>query len=156
MGERVQLKVQENAQGFGHAVFCAHDYVGDEPFLLVLGDHLYRSTAEGRSCASQIIDVYDRFNQPVVALHPTRQEHVHRFGVITGTWIDESAEAESPFSPLSPAAAVAAAEPPQRAAEGSLEGRLLRVAEIVEKPTLERARATLSVQGLVDVRGVAL
>jgi UTP-glucose-1-phosphate uridylyltransferase len=35
MGERVQLKVQKEAQGFGHAVFLAHEFVGDEPFLLV-------------------------------------------------------------------------------------------------------------------------
>lgn len=56
MGERVQLKVQENAQGFGHAVYCAHEFVGDEPFLLVLGDHLYRSSSEAgdRSCATQV------------------------------------------------------------------------------------------------------
>ena len=127
MGERVQLKVQENAQGFGHAVLLAHEFVGDEPFLLILGDHLYRSSqADGISCTSQIIDVYDRHNDPVIALHQTPKDQVHRFGVITGTWCKTDC--------------------------GSQAQTVLQISEIKEKPSLELAEATMKVEGIDDVR----
>ena len=126
MGERVQLKVQENAQGFGHAVYCAHEFVGDEPFILVLGDHLYRSSTD-KSCTEQIIEIYDRYNDPVISLHRTPQNDVSRFGVITGTWISEE----------------------DNTAE--VNQQLLHVTEIAEKPSLERAQATLRVEGLEEV-----
>ena len=41
---------------------------GDEPFLLLLGDHLYASDTEA-SCSRQIIDVYERTGQSVVGVY---------------------------------------------------------------------------------------
>ena len=146
MGERVILKVQDKAEGFGHAVYQAHDVVGDEPFILVLGDHLYRSLAEdGQSCVSQAIEVYDKFNQPVIALHRTPPQHVHRFGVVTGTWAkDRVAATPSGGDDDRPAE-----KRPKTTAE--LAGRVLNVATIVEKPTKEEATANLKVEGLEEV-----
>lgn len=47
-------------QGFGHAVLCAKEFVGNEPFLVLLGDHVYTTTdSQGRTCAQQLIDVYN-------------------------------------------------------------------------------------------------
>ncbi len=43
IGRRVKFVIQTAQEGLGHAVYCARDLVGDEPFLLMLGDHLYRS-----------------------------------------------------------------------------------------------------------------
>ncbi|MGD9049730.1 MAG: sugar phosphate nucleotidyltransferase, partial [Anaerolineae bacterium] len=57
VGHRVTFVVQERQEGFGHAVYCAREAIGDEPFLLMLGDHLYRSTNEV-SCAQQLIQTY--------------------------------------------------------------------------------------------------
>jgi mevalonate kinase len=59
IGRRVSFVVQPNQQGFGHAVYCVREVVGDEPFLLMLGDHLYRSSGED-SCAKQLMAAYQQ------------------------------------------------------------------------------------------------
>ncbi|MCJ7813771.1 sugar phosphate nucleotidyltransferase, partial [bacterium] len=56
-----------------------------EPFLLMLGDHLYASKSE-KSCAQQLMDVYDRVRQNVVGLKVTPVEQLHQFGCATGMW----------------------------------------------------------------------
>ena len=59
IGQRLTLVVQETQEGFGHAVYQARDWVGDEPFaLLLLGDHVYRS-AISEHCTRQVIAVYE-------------------------------------------------------------------------------------------------
>src|SRR5947209_12088433 len=40
---RLTFAVQTAPEGYGHAVWCARSFVGDEPFLLMLGDHIYSS-----------------------------------------------------------------------------------------------------------------
>src|SRR5450759_699350 len=42
MGRHVKFHIQTAQEGFGHAVYCAKESIGDEPFLLMLGDHIYR------------------------------------------------------------------------------------------------------------------
>ncbi|NQT93539.1 MAG: GHMP kinase, partial [Lentisphaerae bacterium] len=58
---------------------------GDEPFLLLLGDHLYRSSLDD-TCASQVLDAYDRTGQSVVGLKVTPVGDVHNFGCVGGIW----------------------------------------------------------------------
>ena len=41
MARRLTFVVQETQEGYGHAVYQAREWVGDEPFLLTLGDHIY-------------------------------------------------------------------------------------------------------------------
>ena len=43
IGDRVTILTQTEQEGFGHAVFCAKDWVDGQPFLLLLGDHVYTS-----------------------------------------------------------------------------------------------------------------
>ncbi len=43
IGRRVSFVIQPKQEGFGHAIYCAREAIGDEPFLLLLGDHIYRS-----------------------------------------------------------------------------------------------------------------
>ncbi|HEY9905300.1 MAG TPA: sugar phosphate nucleotidyltransferase, partial [Candidatus Sericytochromatia bacterium] len=50
LGSKITILTQDEQEGFGHAVFCANQWVNDEPFLLLLGDHLYTSDTE-ISCA---------------------------------------------------------------------------------------------------------
>ncbi len=87
LGHRVRLIVQEAQEGFGHAVHCAREFVGDEPFLLMLGDHLYRSAGEV-SCARQVVDEYARTGQSVVGLKAVRGADIYRFGCAAGDWTD--------------------------------------------------------------------
>ena len=85
LGQRISFVTQDVQEGFGHAVFCAREWVNGEPFLLMLGDHLYASDNEV-SCARQILDVYDRVEHSVVGLKVTPADEIHNFGCATGTW----------------------------------------------------------------------
>ncbi|MEH2024646.1 UTP--glucose-1-phosphate uridylyltransferase [Nostoc sp.] len=85
LGKRITILLQEEQLGYGHAVFCAKDWVQDEPFLLLLGDHIYTSDTE-KSCASQLLDVYEQVNQNVVGLTIMPAEIIHKAGCVTGVW----------------------------------------------------------------------
>ena len=85
IGSRITFLPQDRQEGFGHAVHCAHDWVGDEPFLLMLGDHLYSSDTTA-SCATQLIETYAQTNRSVVGLMQTPGDEVHHFGCVTGSW----------------------------------------------------------------------
>jgi len=90
VGRRVSFVTQEVQEGFGHAVYCAREWVGDEPFLLMLGDHLYASDTDV-PCARQVLDVYERTRQSVVGLKVTPVSEVRNFGTVTGIWREKDA-----------------------------------------------------------------
>jgi len=85
VGSHVTLLTQDVQEGFGHAVFCARDWVGREPFLLMLGDHLYRADGEV-CCARQVMDAYEQLRRSVVGVKPTPAEEIHKFGCVAGSW----------------------------------------------------------------------
>ena len=85
LGRRITFIEQTVQEGFGHAVHCAREWVKDEPFLLLLGDHLYASDIEV-PCARQLLDVYDRVGHSVVGLKVTQAAEVSDFGCVTGIW----------------------------------------------------------------------
>jgi UTP--glucose-1-phosphate uridylyltransferase len=72
---------QGEARGLGHAVLCARDAVGDEPFAVILGDDILDAKVPG---VRQLIEVYERTGTGVVALKevPAGQEHL--YGIIDG------------------------------------------------------------------------
>ena len=83
-GERLHFAEQLTPEGFGHAVYQAKAFVGDEPFLLLLGDHVYISDIKDR-CALQLIKVYEEFQCDVVTgVQPTVERLLHMFGVVKG------------------------------------------------------------------------
>jgi UTP-glucose-1-phosphate uridylyltransferase/mevalonate kinase len=88
MGRRVRFAVQTAQEGFGHAVYCAREAVGDEPFLLMLGDHIYRSDTD-TTCVGQLLEAYQQHAQNLVGLRRTPEEQIGSFGTVTGTWLDE-------------------------------------------------------------------
>jgi UTP-glucose-1-phosphate uridylyltransferase len=88
MGRRVSFAVQETQEGFGHALYCAREMIGDEPFLLMLGDHLYRSTGDV-SCARQLMDAYEQYGMNVIGLRRTPEEEIGNFGTIAGVWLEK-------------------------------------------------------------------
>ncbi|NIV36318.1 MAG: GHMP kinase, partial [Anaerolineae bacterium] len=74
--------IQDRQEGFGHAVYCAREAIGDEPFLLMLGDHLYRSTDEC-SCAEQLVKAYQQHATSVLGLRQTPGDQIANFGTVT-------------------------------------------------------------------------
>jgi UTP--glucose-1-phosphate uridylyltransferase len=87
MGEKVKFIVQRTQEGLGHAVYSAREAIGNEPFLLMLGDHIYRSEGE-RSCAQQLLDAFNQHGTSVIGLRPTPEIQLSNFGTVTGDWID--------------------------------------------------------------------
>ncbi|OUL24330.1 UTP--glucose-1-phosphate uridylyltransferase [Nostoc sp. RF31YmG] len=85
LGKKVVLLTQQQQEGYGHAVFCAKDWVQNEPFLLMLGDHVYKSDIN-KSCARQIVELYAQVNQSVVSLTTMPAAIIDKAGCVTGVW----------------------------------------------------------------------
>ncbi len=83
-GERLSFAEQSTPDGFGHAVYQAKKFVGDDPFLLLLGDHIYISDTKDR-CARQLIRIYEQYMlDAVTGVQPTVERLLHLFGVLLG------------------------------------------------------------------------
>ena len=89
IGRRIKFVVQHSQEGFGHAVYSARDAIGDEPFLLMLGDHLYRSNSS-ISCAQQLVNAFQQHGKSVVGLRVTPENMIANFGTAGGVWIKEN------------------------------------------------------------------
>src|SRR4051812_31867683 len=83
MEQRLRFAVQPEPEGYGHAVWCARPLVGDDPFLLLLGDHLYVSSRPER-CARQLLGLAAAEECAVSAVQATREHLIHHYGTLTG------------------------------------------------------------------------
>jgi UTP--glucose-1-phosphate uridylyltransferase len=83
---RVSYVRQQEALGLGHAVLQARDMVGDEPFAVVLSDDIIDSKTPA---LRQLIDVYEKYDAPVLATFEVEGEAISRFGALD---VDEIAE----------------------------------------------------------------
>ncbi|MBZ0295099.1 MAG: GHMP kinase [Anaerolineae bacterium] len=89
MGQKVKFAIQRNQEGLGHAVYAARDLIGNEPFLLMLGDHIYRSES-GRSCARQLVEAFSQHRSSVIGMRVTPESQIGNFGTVTGTWLEDN------------------------------------------------------------------
>jgi len=85
LGDRITILSQTEQEGFGHAVYCARDWVGDEPFLLLLGDHIYTSAIES-SCASQMVSAYQQQHTSVIGITVMQADVIQKAGCVGGKW----------------------------------------------------------------------
>ena len=70
---------QKQALGLGHAIYQAKDFVGNEPFAALLADDI----VDGEKPAlQQMVDVFEKYNAPVIATMQVAGEDISRFGVI--------------------------------------------------------------------------
>jgi len=88
IGQKVKFSIQRTQEGLGHAVYSAREMIGDEPFLLMLGDHLYRSDTD-RSCAQQLLDAFNQHSISVLGLRRTPEDQLANFGTATGFWSEQ-------------------------------------------------------------------
>ncbi len=87
-GERMHFAEQKTPEGFGHAVYQAREFVGSDPFLLLLGDHVYISDIKDR-CARQLIRVFETYMlEAVTGVQPTVERQLHSFGTIRGNPVE--------------------------------------------------------------------
>jgi UTP--glucose-1-phosphate uridylyltransferase len=80
---RLRFVEQPAPLGYGHAVYCAREFVGDAPFLHLVGDHLYvsRTTA---GCAAQLAAVAAAEACAVSAVQPSRESALPAYGTVGG------------------------------------------------------------------------
>jgi UTP--glucose-1-phosphate uridylyltransferase len=82
-GSRVHLVAQPEPRGYGHAVLQARDFTAGEPFLHLVGDHLYIARTEARS-ARQVADAARAERSAVSAVQPTREGMLPYYGAVGG------------------------------------------------------------------------
>jgi UTP--glucose-1-phosphate uridylyltransferase len=104
---------QGETLGLGHAVLMAKDLVGDEPFAVMLGDDIIDSAVP---CMKQMVEVFEKHQGPVIAVHRVPREEISAYGVIDGLPEGDS-------------------------------GRVYRIRDMVEKPSVAEAPSDLAIIG---------
>ncbi|MGF1590463.1 MAG: sugar phosphate nucleotidyltransferase [Pleurocapsa sp.] len=88
ISDRITILTQTEQEGFGHAVFCSRDWVDNQPFLLLLGDHVY--TSDDDSCAAQMVNIYQELGTSVIGITVMDGDVIHKAGCVGGKWKTES------------------------------------------------------------------
>src|SRR5262249_23206855 len=82
-GGRLHFVEQPAARGYGHAGFCASEFSGGQPFLLLVGDHLY-VTGNQKRCAQQLVEIASAENAAVSAVQATHESKLPFYGTVGG------------------------------------------------------------------------
>jgi UTP--glucose-1-phosphate uridylyltransferase len=77
---------QKEALGLGHAILCAKEFIGDEPFAVLLGDDIIDGDTP---CLSQLLDVYESYRGPVLALEQVPMETISSYGCVAAEKLRE-------------------------------------------------------------------
>ncbi len=88
IGKHLRYVYQYEKRGFGDAVYRCVDFADNEPVLLLLGDTLYKSFSN-KPCALQLIEAYERYAKPLIAIHEIPLNVVSYYGVTSGEWINK-------------------------------------------------------------------
>jgi UTP--glucose-1-phosphate uridylyltransferase len=107
---------QKEALGLGHAVLRAKELVGDEPFAVVLADDLIEAETP---CLRQLLDVYNFFNAPVLAVMEVPKDKISAYGVIDAEPVSHNGASD----------------------------RVYRIRDLVEKPQAADAPSNLAIIG---------
>jgi len=107
---------QKEALGLGHAVMRARDLVGPEPFAVVLADDVIEAEVP---CIRQLLDIYEFFSAPVLAVMEVPKEQISAYGVVD-------------------------AEP---ITHNGFKDRVYRIRDLVEKPKADKAPSNLAIIG---------
>lgn len=70
---------QKEPKGLGHAVWCARNFIGDEPFAVLLGDDIVQAETP---CLKQLIDQYEQTFSSVIGVQKVPDNETHRYGII--------------------------------------------------------------------------
>jgi UTP--glucose-1-phosphate uridylyltransferase len=105
---------QKEALGLGHAILMTREVVGNEPFAVMLGDDIIDAEVP---CLRQMIEVYEKYGQSVVAIQEVEGAAISSYGVIAGRPVDGN------------------------------DGRLWEISDLVEKPPVEKAPSNLAIIG---------
>lgn len=119
----VSFVYQDEPKGLGHAVYCAAEAVGDEPFFVLLGDYF---VPDKQMCINMAEVSKEHGGASVIAVAPVPADQVSRYGIIAGECVGSLPGAD---------------------ARGEQEGAVWRVTGLVEKPAPEDAPSHLFIVG---------
>jgi UTP--glucose-1-phosphate uridylyltransferase len=77
---------QQQALGLGHAILCAREFVGNEPFAVLLGDDIIDAE---QPCLSQLLEVFEKYQGPVLALEQVPMANISAYGCVRANMISE-------------------------------------------------------------------
>ena len=78
---------QKEAKGLGHAVLCAKEFVGDEPFAVVLGDDIVYN--DENPALRQMVEVYNAYGASVIGVQQVAPDQVNKYGIVSGDAVGE-------------------------------------------------------------------
>ncbi|CAM3557147.1 UTP--glucose-1-phosphate uridylyltransferase GalU [Marinicrinis lubricantis] len=70
---------QKEAKGLGHAVWCARNFIGDEPFAVLLGDDIVQAKVP---CTKQLIEQYEQTGGSIVGVQAVPMDQTNRYGIV--------------------------------------------------------------------------
>lgn len=82
----IQYIRQQTPKGLGHAVLCARNFVGNEPFAVMLGDDVVDSHVP---CLKQLMEVFERYNSTVLGVQQVVWEDVDKYGIVSGEVMED-------------------------------------------------------------------
>ncbi len=77
---------QREAKGLGHAILCAKEFVGNEPFAVILGDDIVYN--EGKPALKQLLELYEKKQTSVIGVQHVAPDQVNKYGIISGEEIE--------------------------------------------------------------------
>jgi len=87
---KIDYALMDQADGFGAAVVLGRDFVGAEPFMLLLGDHVYIPSGGGKSCAAQVVEAHDALGgMATIGVQPVSAQELRFVGVVAGEPISQ-------------------------------------------------------------------
>lgn len=78
---------QRDTKGLGDAILCAERHIGNEPFVVLLGDSI---TVSKTPCIAQVMDVYNKYQSSTVALRVVPDKKIPNYGIVNGEKIDSN------------------------------------------------------------------
>ena len=78
---------QKEPKGFGHAIYCAKSFIGNEPFAVMLGDDIVEND---KPCLKQMTEMYEQYKTTILGVQEIALEDVNKYGVVDGKQIEDT------------------------------------------------------------------
>ncbi len=83
----IQYTRQKEQKGLGHAIYCAKNFVGDEPFAVLLGDDVVYNREN--PALLQLMDMYDKHEVTILGVQEVDKNEVDKYGIVAGEALDD-------------------------------------------------------------------
>ncbi|WP_320044448.1 UTP--glucose-1-phosphate uridylyltransferase GalU [uncultured Desulfobacter sp.] len=103
---------QHDPLGLGHAIWCARDIVGDEPFAVLLADDMIQT--QGQPVLAEMVEKFERFRASIAAVMEVEKDQTDKYGILDAAPLEED---------------------------------MVRINDMIEKPTPEEAPSNLAIVG---------